>query len=508
AREDRFLRTAEGQEKEGCFTGRYAIHPLTGARVPIYAANFVLMEYGTGAVMAVPTHDQRDFEFAQKYNIPLKVVIRPTDAISAEQKEQLTDWIDAGCPADGAGMKAAFVEPGVLVNSGSFDGIPSQDGIKRIAAFVEEQSKGKRTIQYKLRDWLLSRQRYWGTPIPVVYCPDCGCVPIPEDQLPVVLPRDVDFSKDGNPLLTATSWLNTPCPKCGKPARRETDTMDTFVDSSWYYLRYLDSKNDKLPFDAAKAEAWMPVQQYIGGVEHACMHLLYARFFTKMLRDLGLLKKDEPFKRLFTQGMVCKDHTFKDGTTRSVKMSKSLGNTVDPAGAIEKFGADALRIFILFAAPADKQLDWNDDGLEGASRFLGRIWRYANTNAAVIEEGLASLCDKGFMPTSSHADDKALDRKTHDSIRRATADLGERFHFNTAISACMELFNDLSAYKPREDADSKACVASAFRTLLLLLAPMAPHIAEEIWNRICDKGSIFQIAWPQYDETRLVLDEI
>jgi leucyl-tRNA synthetase len=370
ATQDRFMRTADDQEKEGAFTGQYALNPLTGDRVPIYVANFVLMEYGTGAIMAVPAHDQRDFEFAAKYGIPLKTVIRPSEAvyaISPEQKQKIAAWLEAGCPANGEGMCAAFVEPGVQMNSGSFDGLPSKDGIQKIAAFVEEQNFGKRTIQYKLRDWLLSRQRYWGTPIPVVYCETCGVVPVPDDQLPVELPKNVDFSKQGNPLLTATDWLQTPCPRCGRMARRETDTMDTFVDSSWYFLRYIDSHNTTQPFDRARADQWLPVDQYIGGVEHACMHLLYARFFTKVLRDLGLVSASEPFKRLFTQGMVCKDHTFKDGTTRSVKMSKSLGNTVDPAATIERYGADALRLFILFAAPADKQLDWSDEGLEGMS---------------------------------------------------------------------------------------------------------------------------------------------
>ncbi|MFW6303611.1 MAG: leucine--tRNA ligase, partial [Candidatus Sumerlaeota bacterium] len=354
ARQDRFMRTAEDQEKEGVFTGRYAVNPLTGDRIPIYVANFVLMEYGTGAIMAVPAHDQRDFEFARKYGIPIKTVIRPDDSvhqISDEQKGVVAEWIKKDCPADGEGMLGAFTEPGVQVRSGKFDGMPSTEALPEIAEFVEQQNFGERTVQFKLRDWLVSRQRYWGTPIPVVYCPDCGMVPISEADLPVELPRDVDFSKDGNPLLTAADWLTTPCQTCGKDARRETDTMDTFVDSSWYFLRYIDPHNQEQPFDKQKADNWMPVDQYIGGVEHACMHLLYARFFTKVLRDMGMLDIDEPFQRLFTQGMVCKEHTFRDESTRSVKMSKSLGNVVDPAATIEKYGADTLRLYEMFLGP-------------------------------------------------------------------------------------------------------------------------------------------------------------
>ncbi len=510
ARQDRFMRTADDQEKEGVFTGRYAVNPLTGDRVPIYIANFVLMEYGTGAIMAVPAHDQRDFEFAQKYNIPIKTVIRPDDSvnkISDEQREKISEWIANDCPADGSGMTAALVEPGVQTHSGDFDGIPSTDGITKIAEYVEQQNFGERTVQFKLRDWLVSRQRYWGTPIPVVYCPHCGMVPLPESELPVILPRDVDFSKDGNPLLTAADWLTTSCPKCGKDAQRETDTMDTFVDSSWYFLRYIDPHNTNTPFDKTKANNWMPVDQYIGGVEHACMHLLYARFFTKVLRDLGMLDIDEPFKRLFTQGMVCKDHTFKDGTTRSVKMSKSLGNTVDPAATIEKYGADALRLFILFAAPADRQLDWNDEGLEGCSRYLNRLWRYVNANLENLKAGLQALGDATFDPAENKAD-QDLDRKVHATIQKVTEDLGKRFHFNTAIAACMELFNDLNAYELRHDDASPACAASAVRALLKMLAPMAPHITEEIWNRLGNEELIARQPWPTFDAKRLVLDEI
>ncbi|MFP4378859.1 MAG: leucine--tRNA ligase [Candidatus Sumerlaeia bacterium] len=511
ARQDRSVRTADDQKKEGCFTGRYAINPLTGDKAPIWVANFVLMEYGTGAVMAVPAHDQRDFEFAKEYDIPIKTVIKPDEnvySVSDEQKAKIEKWIEAGCPEDGSGMEAAFVEPGVQMNSGEFDGMPSKDGIAAIAKYVEEQRYGSRTVQYKLRDWLLSRQRYWGTPIPVVYCEDCGMVPVPESDLPIVLPEKVDYGHEGNPIETAPDWVQTKCPTCGKGARRETDTMDTFVDSSWYFLRYLDPKNESLPFHPQKAKAWMPVNQYIGGVEHACLHLLYARFFTKVLRDLGMLEIDEPFARLFTQGMVCKEHTFKDGTTRSVKMSKSLGNVVDPAAAIEKYGADALRLFILFAAPAEKQLDWSDEGLEGCSRFLGRVWRYVNANEKALREGISLLDGNTFEP-GDNSDDKELDRKVHDTIRRVTSDLGERFHFNTAISAIMELFNALNGYNLRDgDNDSLMCAASAMQAIARLVAPMAPHFAEEIWQRLGQEPSIFQQDWPEYDPERLVLDEI
>ncbi|NQU43941.1 leucine--tRNA ligase, partial [bacterium] len=510
-RQDRFMRTAEDQEKEGEFTGRYAINPLTGDRVPIYVANFVLMEYGTGAIMAVPAHDQRDFEFAQKYGIPLKTVIRPDDLahpVSVEQREKIAEWEIAGCPSDGAGMKAAFVEPGVQTHSGDFDGLPSREGILKIAQFVEEQGFGERTVQHKLRDWLVSRQRYWGTPIPIVYCEDCGAVPVPEKELPVVLPHDVDFSKEGNPLLMAEGWVNTACPNCGKEARRETDTMDTFVDSSWYFLRFADPHNDTIPFDPARAKAWLPVGQYIGGVEHACMHLLYARFFTKVLRDLGMLDIDEPFERLFTQGMVCKEHTFRDGTTRSVKMSKSLGNTVDPASRIHDFGADALRLFILFAAPADQQLDWSDEGLQGCYRFTNRMWRYLNANEEALKRGVASVkADALFTPGDSDVD-RELDRKAHDTIRRLTEDMN-RFHFNTAVAAIMELSNALNAYRIREgDTASEQCAAWAFRAMLSLMAPMAPHLAEELWARLGLESSIFQHPWPSYDPKRLVRDEV
>lgn len=509
-RQDRFMRTADDQEKEGVFTGKYAVNPLTGDRIPIYVANFVLMEYGTGAVMAVPAHDQRDFEFAQKYGIPLKTVIQPDPEnfpISDEQKDKVAKWMEAGCPRDGAGMEAAFTEPGVQVHSGDFDGLPSREGLQKIADHVEAQGFGEKTTQYKLRDWLVSRQRYWGTPIPVIYCEGCGAVAVPEDQLPVELPRDVDFSREGNPLLAAKDWLEAPCPQCGKPARRETDTMDTFVDSSWYFLRYIDPHNESLPFDPEKVNAWMPVSQYIGGVEHACMHLLYARFFTKILRDIGMIKTGEPFKNLFTQGMVCKEHTFQDGSIRSVKMSKSLGNTVDPAATLEKYGADALRLFILFAAPADKQLDWSDEGLEGNARFLNRLWRYLGQKVTLLRKGLAERGDAPFQPGDNKAD-KELDRKTHDTIRRVSQDLGQRFHFNTAIAAIMELFNALNGYTIRDEANSRICAATAFETLTLLLCPMAPHLAEEVWSRLGKAPSITRHAWPVHDPERLKLDEI
>ena len=529
--QDRNVRTAEDREKEGVFLGREAVNPLTGERIKLYTANFVLMEYGTGCIMAVPAHDQRDFEFAKKYNIPIKVVIRPDGekAIPPDQKALVEEWLAEGCPDDGTGMKGAYVEPGIQVNSGPFDGIPSTEGIKKIAEFVREQGYGDLSVQYKLRDWLISRQRYWGTPIPVVYCEKCGAVGVPEDELPVLLPRDVDFAAGGNPINTSKTFRETVCPKCGGPARRETDTMDTFVDSSWYFQRYCDPKNDREPFSRDADEKWMPVDQYIGGVEHAILHLLYARFFTKILRDLGFTKHGEPFRNLFTQGMVCSEAPFcpqcnaaipvdapVDGKCprhgcpvemRSVKMSKSLGNTVDPAILIDKYGSDALRLFILFASPAEKELEWSDKGVEGASRFLNRLWRYVNGHIEILKQGKA-LCDASPFDPGDHTPSRDLNRRVHITIGRMTTDISEKFHFNTAIAASMELLNAISYFEITEQEITKKAAFRAVRTLLLLLSPMAPHLMEEIWNRLGYTESITLQSWPEYDKEAAAFEEV
>lgn len=490
--QDRFARTAEDREKEGVSLGREAINPLTGERVPIFAANFVLMEYGTGAIMAVPAHDQRDFEFAEKYGVALKVVIQPE-----------------GGTLDPRRMTGAFVEPGVQVNSGPFDGLPSTEGLTRISEFVEAQGLGRRTVQYKLRDWLISRQRYWGTPIPVIHCPSCGPVGVPAEQLPVRLPDDVDFGHDGNPLASSPSFTApVPCPKCGAPGRRETDTMDTFIDSSWYFLRYLDAANGDVPFRRDAEAKWMPVDQYIGGVEHAILHLLYARFFTKALCDLGHATHREPFARLFTQGMVCKEHTFADGTTRSVKMSKSLGNTVDPrlfvgdrhiGGSDEgRTGADALRLFMLSDSPPENQLDWSDESMEGASRFLNRVWRFF-----LAQTGEGRLGSGTGAPEGEGGDFR---REIHAAIRGITEDY-ERFAFNTAIAKARQLFRALETFAAAPDADA-ALLRQGAETFLLLLSPIMPHVCDELWSRLGHAESIFTRDWPVHDDGALAVSEV
>jgi len=493
ATENRFLRTAEDREKEGVFIGRSAINPLNGERVPIFVANFVLMEYGTGAIMAVPGHDKRDFEFARKYGLPIKVVIQPP-----------------GRKLDDATLEQAYVEPGVMDKSGPFSGRDSEPAKEAIIAYLEEKGAGKRAVQYKLRDWLISRQRYWGTPIPIIYCGQCGPVPVPESDLPIVLPKDVDFSVTDNPVRSSPTFQKVNCSRCGLSARRETDTMDTFVDSSWYFQRYVDPHNNQRPFDLTTDQEWMPVDQYIGGVEHAVLHLLYARFFTKVLRDLGLTRCDEPFVNLFTQGMVCKEHHFPDGTVRSVKMSKSLGNIVDPDAMIEDYGADALRLFILFASPPERQLDWSDQGLEGCSRFLNRIWRAFQARqdwlrAAVGAQHAASKSVEVADPTPA---ERQFLFSLHDTIRRVTADISDRFQFNTAISALMEFFNTLQDFANAEhldDAESsnesgRALYALGFERLLILLSIMAPHLCEHLWHEMGRKQTIFRQSWPTWDE--------
>ncbi|HZG14322.1 MAG TPA: leucine--tRNA ligase [Candidatus Bathyarchaeia archaeon] len=473
-KESEIARTAADAEKVGHFTGAYAKHPLTGEQVPIWVANYVLLDYGTGAVMGVPAHDERDFEFAKKYELPIKVVINPLDP------EMLAEEV---------GVEEAFTEDGTLINSGDFDGMPNRDAIKAISKFLEEQGKGGGTVSYRLRDWLISRQRYWGTPIPMIYCDSCGVVPVPYEQLPVLLPEDVVIDGKRNPLTSSESYVNTTCPTCGGHARRETDTMDTFIDSSWYYLRYTDSQNTELPFSKENADKWMQVDEYIGGIEHAILHLLYSRFFTKVLYDIGMVKYDEPFRSLLTQGMVLKE---------GAKMSKSKGNVVSPDEIIEKYGADTGRLFILFAAPPERDLDWTDTGVEGSYRFLHRVWRLVDGHAGLFEGTVAA-------PDTSEEAAKDLYRMTHYAIKKVSEDIGERYAFNTAISTIMELVNKLYTYPETAD---RGTLVYALKTLIVLLAPIVPHIAEELWQLIGNKDSVHEQTWPTYDPQALVLDEV
>ncbi len=504
---DRIVRSAGDYEKEGVFTGSYCINPATGARMPVFLANFVLMDYGTGAVMAVPSHDQRDFEFARKYDLPLVVVIQPE-----------------GETLDPAAMTEAWTGPGKLVNSGPFDGLDNEAAKEKIAAWLTEKGLGAQTVNYRLRDWGVSRQRYWGTPIPVIYCDGCGIVPVPEDQLPVLLPTDVEFTGEGgSPLARVESFVNTTCPRCGRAARRETDTFDTFVESSWYFARYASPREDGAPVDREQVRYWLPVDQYIGGIEHAVMHLLYARFFTKVMRDLGFVDGDlsEPFSNLLTQGMVCMEtvscpehgwlypEEVKDGrcatcgagvrTGRTEKMSKSKKNVVDPDHLIATYGADTARLFSLFAAPPEKDLEWNEQGVEGCYRFLNRVWRAVHDNLELVGQA-------GAVPEKLDAAARTLRRQTHKTIRKVTEDIEDRFHFNTAISAIMELVNAIYAFEQRQR--HPEVLREALETVVRLLNPFVPHIAAELWERLGHEESLESLGWPQYDSEALVEDEI
>ncbi len=470
---ERIKRTADDFEKEGVFTGSYCINPLTKARMPIFLANFVLMDYGTGAVMAVPTHDQRDFEFAKKYDLPLKVVIQPSDTV-----------------LDTALMEQAFTDAGVMVNSGQFDGMPSESAKEAIADYLQAERRGAKTVNFRLRDWGISRQRYWGNPIPVIYCDSCGVVPVPDKDLPVVLPKDVAFTGEGgSPLAQMESFVNCSCPLCGMAARRETDTMDTFVQSSWYFLRYCCPDFTDGILDRDKVDHWMSVDQYIGGIEHAVMHLLYARFFTKVLRDLGYISADEPFTNLLTQGMVIKDGS---------KMSKSKGNVVDPDALITKYGADTARLFSLFAAPPEKDLDWNDQGVDGSFRFLNRIWKLVHEHLDTIKAaGPVDVC-------SLTAEERNLRRAVHKTIRKVTEDVEERFHFNTAIASVMELLNTLQASSVK----SSSVMKEALESVVLLMAPFVPHLTEELWQHMGNAVPLSGTAWPDYDRDAVVDEEV
>jgi leucyl-tRNA synthetase len=495
------------EEKLGLFTGSYAINPLTEEKIPIYLANFVLMEYGTGAIMSVPAHDQRDFEFAKKYDLTIREVIAPEDR---------------GGSSEGPEMEAAFEDEGVLINSGSFSGLRSAEAKQQIIKYLESKEIGKGTINYKLRDWGISRQRYWGTPIPIIYCPVCGVVPVPDKDLPVLLPENIKLTGAGSsPLAESADFVNVVCPLCGRDARRETDTMDTFVDSSWYFVRYC-SRKDEAALDKTNISYWMPVDQYIGGIEHAVLHLLYSRFFTRCMRDLGLFEFDEPFTNLLTQGMVCKEtgkcaehgwlspEDIEDNKCslcrlpveigRVEKMSKSKKNVIDPDALINRFGADTMRLFSLFAAPPERDLEWSDKGVEGAYRFLNKIWNIVYKYSSEAQAAAADSAAGNVTATS-------LLRKTHQTIRKVTEDIEKDYHFNTAIAALMELANEISAFSPSSDED-RAAVMTAIRNLLLMLAPFAPHICEELWEITGGNPSIFSHPWPVCDETLAKDDEI
>ena len=449
-------------EKAGLFTGRYAIHPFNGSRIPIWIGNFVLMGYGTGAIMAVPAHDERDFEFCRTYGIPVVPVIRPQD----------------GALADGATMTEAFPDYGVVENSGEWSGLPSADARNKMAAFAKQNGFGEEAITFRIKDWGISRQRYWGTPIPIIYCPNCGVVPVPESDLPVRLPEDVKITGEGeSPLKSVGSFMNVPCPKCGGAARRESDTMDTFVDSSWYFYRYCDPHNDEAPFDSEIIAKWFPIDQYIGGITHAILHLIYSRFWTKVMRDLGLIKNSEPARNLFTQGMVLKDGS---------AMSKSKGNVVDPDDMVDKYGADTCRLYTLFAVPPEKDMDWNESSVEGQRRFLARLYRFITRNAGRRHHKHLHLND---------ADRQAL-RKLHQTVRKITNDFDNRWHFNTSIASLMELVNEL--YQLEAELSS-APIHEICEKLPLMLAPFAPYTAQDLWDSLGHEGPIFRQPWPDFN---------
>ncbi len=515
ALQDRSVKAIESYEKEGVFTGAYCINPASGQRMPIYTANFALMEYGTGAVMSVPAHDQRDFEFAQKYNLEIIPVVKPPDAdIEAES------------------MTEAYTDEGVMINSGFFDGMNNLAAIDAITADLEKKGMGKKTISYRLRDWGISRQRYWGAPIPMVHCPQCGVTPVKAEDLPVILPENVNLLEGGqSPLGTLESFLNTQCPQCGQDAQRETDTMDTFVESSWYFERYCSPNWDQGIFEQEAVDYWMPVDQYIGGVEHAILHLLYSRYFTRVLEHFGLVKYKEPFTRLLTQGMVCKEtmacpkHGFLlpdearakgeericskcDAPVeigRTEKMSKSKKNVVDPTILLDQYGADTTRLFCLFAAPPERSLEWSDQGVEGSFRFLNRVWRLVQGCIGPVRDSSAFAGGVDDL----QGDSKELYQKTHYTIQKVTTDIEERYHFNTAISAVMELVNAMYAMTPDfGDATNRAVWRLAVETTVLLLAPITPHFAEELWAELGHTQSVLLHPWPTFQKDALVKEEL
>lgn len=520
---DMIERTAEGKEKNGINTGWHVINPVNGEKVELWIADYVLMNYGTGAVMAVPAHDERDFAFAKKYDLPIKVVINPIDK---ETKKEI--MIEA------SEMKNAFVGSGVMTNSEEFNGISSKEALVKIAEYVEAKGFGERTTKYRLKDWGVSRQRYWGTPIPALYCEKCGVVMEKDENLPVLLPTDVEFTGNGNPLETSESYKHSVCPCCGGPARRDTDTMDTFVDSSWYFLRYCDPKNTNLPFEKDIVDGWVPVDQYIGGIEHAVMHLLYSRFFSKVLRDMGLLSSNEPFKRLLTQGMVLGPSYYSANENRFLypdevemkgsqaflkttgeelqvkveKMSKSKNNGVDPEIMINKYGADTTRLFIMFAAPPERELEWNENGLAGAARFLNKIWRLVLENKEYLTD--STIID--YVKLSK--EDKGLVRKLHQTIKKVTESIEADYHFNTSIAATMELLNEMQDFRTqvlgtdKETSESKKIFREAMVNVVIMLSPFTPHFCDELWQEMGNKGMLFLESWPTHKEELTVADEI
>ncbi|MEW5821622.1 MAG: leucine--tRNA ligase [Cyanobacteriota bacterium] len=471
-------RTSTEREKTGVPIGSYVINPFNNQEVPIWIADYALLEYGTGAVMMVPGHDTRDFEFATKFNLPIVEVIRDPAKI------------------DDSPLKEAFIEPGIMINSGQFNDLPSEEGKKKITEWAQETACGRARVQFRLRDWLVSRQRYWGAPIPIIYCESCGTQAVSDDHLPVLLPKDVDLSDSSrSPLQTSESFINTSCPKCGGKASRDTDTMDTFVCSSWYYLRYIDPNNDTKIFDSELVNSWMNVDQYVGGIEHAILHLLYSRFFTMALRDRGLLNFPEPFNNLLTQGMVLKD---------GAKMSKSKGNTVDPDDIFEKYGADTARLFILSDSPPERDLDWSDEGVEGCYKFLARIWRLI----ANIEDKIDLELGEPDIESLDNPE-KELIRATHKTIYGITNDIEKEFQFNTVVSKCREFVNSIYAYVNNKNDYSntdKAVLSFAIKNLIKIISPLIPHLADELWNLCAGKGSVYSTDWPKFDENMLVAD--
>ena len=517
--EDKINRTAEDKEKEGMFTGLYVINPVNNEKVPLWIGNYVLMDYGTGAVMAVPAHDERDFFFAKKYNLPIRIVINPVDKDGNPEKIVVED------------MEGAYTLNGILVNSDEFDGTKNTEAKIKITEKLEKEGKGKKTVNYRLHDWLISRQRYWGTPIPVIYDEDGNIHLEEKENLPVKLPTDIEFSGKGNPLETSEEFKNVILPN-GKKGRRETDTMDTFVDSSWYYLRYLDSHNTEKPFEKANADSWTPVDQYIGGIEHAVMHLLYARFFHKALRDMGLVETNEPFKRLLTQGMVLgpsyysqnerkfyfpKDVEIKDTkafskstgeelTVKVEKMSKSKNNGVDPEEIVKEYGADPARVFTLFAAPPEKELEWNVNGLAGAYRFINRLFLIISDSFEFADKNAGKEDNYGIDLSKRSEKDEEIQKKLHQTVKKVTESIEDDFHFNTAIAAVMELLNDMTTYKQEVidkndvSTESKKIWKEVLDKVILLIAPFAPHIADELWEIIGNTTFTFEEEWPTFEE--------